>query len=82
MQGADTLFFYVRDTGCGISKEGQKRVFQRFVKLNEFAQGTGLGLPICQNIVQKMGGEIGVTSDGEGKGSTFWFTIPYIPVEP
>lgn len=82
MQGADTLFFYVRDTGCGISKEGQKRVFQRFVKLNEFAQGTGLGLPICQNIVQKMGGEIGVTSDGEGKGSMFWFTIPYIPVEP
>ena len=79
LQGEDTLYFFVRDTGCGISKEGQARIFQRFVKLNEFAQGTGLGLSICQNIINKMKGTIGVKSDGEGKGSTFWFTIPYLP---
>lgn len=71
--------FFVRDTGCGISPEGQKRVFQRFVKLNDFAQGTGLGLTISQSIVKKLGGEIGVESEGVGHGSTFWFTVPYTP---
>ena len=79
LQGENTLYFFVRDTGCGISKEGQARIFQRFVKLNEFAQGTGLGLSICQNIINRMKGTIGVKSDGGGKGSTFWFTIPYLP---
>lgn len=73
------LYFYVRDTGIGISPQNQKRIFDRFTKLNNFAQGTGLGLSICQNIVEKMHGEIGVRSEGEGKGSTFWFTIPYQP---
>ena len=71
----DMLRFYVADTGCGISKEKQAEVFERFVKLNDFAQGTGLGLPICKTIVNKMGGEIGVDSE-LGKGSTFWFVIP------
>ena len=67
--------FYVTDTGCGIPKEKQKSVFGRFVKLNNFAQGTGLGLSICQTLVEHMGGSIGVESE-EGKGSTFWFTLP------
>ena len=75
----DMLYFYVRDTGCGIPKEGQERIFQRFVKLNDFIQGTGLGLSICQTIVDKMHGKIGVYSQGEGTGSTFWFTVPYKP---
>ncbi len=70
--------FYVTDTGCGIPKEKQKSVFGRFVKLNNFAQGTGLGLSICQTLVEHMGGSIGVESE-EGKGSTFWFTLPYKP---
>lgn len=71
----DMLRFYVSDTGCGISREKQADIFERFVKLNDFAQGTGLGLPICKTIVNKMGGEIGVDSE-PGKGSTFWFVIP------
>lgn len=71
------LRFYVTDTGCGIPQEKQADIFMRFVKLNGFAQGTGLGLPICKTIVNKMGGEIGVESE-PGKGSTFWFTIPNI----
>ena len=71
----DKLLFYVRDTGCGIEPEKKDLVFNRFVKLNSFAQGTGLGLAICQMIVKKMGGEIGAESQ-LGKGSTFWFTLP------
>ena len=73
------IYFFVRDTGCGISKEGQARIFQRFTKLNSFAQGTGLGLSISKSIIEKMKGRIGVESKGEGKGSTFWFTVPYLP---
>ncbi|WP_321517964.1 ABC transporter substrate binding protein [uncultured Bacteroides sp.] len=74
------LRFYVKDTGCGIPNDKQSTVFDRFIKLNSFAQGTGLGLSICASIVNKLGGEIGVVSE-EGTGSTFWFTIPYQPVE-
>ncbi len=74
------LHFYVTDTGCGIPADKQDGIFGRFVKLNAFAQGTGLGLSICQNIVHHMGGEIGVDSE-EGKGSTFWFDLPYVSME-
>ena len=70
------LRFYVTDTGHGIPKEYQKKIFGRFVKLNSFVQGIGLGLSIGETIVKCMGGEIGVESK-EGKGATFWFTIPY-----
>lgn len=70
------IYFYVSDTGCGIPKDKQKSIFGRFVKLNSFEQGTGLGLSICQTLVEHMGGSIGVNSE-EGKGSTFWFTLPY-----
>lgn len=77
----DKIHFYVTDTGCGIPKDKQKIIFDRFVKLSSFVQGTGLGLPICLNIVHKMDGQMGVDSE-VGKGSTFWFTLPYQPVEP
>ncbi len=73
---ADGLIFYCLDTGAGIPKEKQSSVFERFVKLNDFVQGTGLGLSICQNIAERCNGHIGVTSEGEGHGSTFWMWIP------
>ena len=77
-QQKDMLYFHVTDTGCGIPAERQGDVFKRFVKLDTFVQGTGLGLAICQTIVRHMGGEIGLESE-PGKGSTFWFTLPYVP---
>lgn len=80
LQEDHTLYFYVSDTGCGIPKEKKETVFGRFVKLDSFQQGTGLGLSICESIVHKLGGRIGVDSDA-GQGSTFWFTIPYTPVQ-
>ena len=70
------IYFYVTDTGCGIPKNKQALIFDRFVKLNSCVQGTGLGLPICQHIVSKMDGHLGVDSEVD-KGSTFWFTLPY-----
>lgn len=73
---ADGLLFYSLDSGAGIPKEKQASVFERFVKLDEFVQGTGLGLSICQNIANRCNGQIGVTSDGPGHGSTFWMWIP------
>lgn len=72
------LRFFVSDTGKGIPVEKQGEIFKRFVKLDSFTNGTGLGLAICQTIVRKLGGEIGVYSE-EGKGSTFWFTLPVRP---
>ena len=70
------LYLYCEDTGIGIPKEKQKQVFERFVKLDEFVQGTGMGLAICKSIVERCGGKIGVDSEGAGKGSTFWVWIP------
>lgn len=69
------LRFYVTDTGKGIAEENLPHVFERFAKFDSFIQGTGLGLSICQNIIECLKGEIGAESE-EGKGSTFWFTIP------
>ena len=67
--------FSVQDTGMGIEPEKQEAIFTRFVKLNSFIPGTGLGLPICQSIVTQLGGKIGVESD-PGRGACFWFTHP------
>ena len=71
----DGLYIYCEDTGAGIPKEHQKKVFDRFVKLNDFVQGTGLGLSICHELTQRMGGAIRLKSV-EDKGTTVWFSIP------
>lgn len=78
---ADSVYFFVKDTGAGISPDRQKLLFRRFSKQNDAVQGTGLGLSICKDIVETFKGEIGVESAGEGRGSLFWFTIPVSPVE-
>lgn len=70
-----TLLFSVTDTGCGIPPEQHKKVFERFEKLDEYAQGTGLGLSICKLIVEKWGGKIWVDSHYTG-GARFIFTHP------
>ena len=67
--------FSVTDTGCGIPKEKQKLVFERFEKLNEYAQGTGLGLSICKLIVSKWKGAIWIDPDYTG-GARFIFSHP------
>lgn len=68
--------FYVEDTGKGIPENQQSSIFERFNKLDEFVQGTGLGLPICKVIAERFGGTIHLKS-AEGKGSTFSALIPY-----
>lgn len=71
------VHFYVTDTGTGIPEEKHEAVFERFVKLDNFVPGSGLGLSICQSIVDELGGSIGVESQ-VGQGSTFWFTLPLL----
>ena len=70
------LYIYCEDTGNGIPKESQSKVFDRFFKLNDYIQGTGLGLSICKAIADACHGFIGVDSEGENQGSTFWLWIP------
>lgn len=67
--------FAVADTGCGIPADKSEKVFERFEKLNEYSQGTGLGLPICRLIVENLGGKIWVDKDYTG-GARFVFTHP------
>lgn len=66
---------YCEDTGCGIPQDKCDKIFQRFVKLNDFVQGAGLGLSICKKIAEMYHGKIGVNSK-VGVGSTFWFWVP------
>ena len=79
-QPEGVALFAVSDTGCGIAPEKQGAIFNRFEKLNENAQGSGLGLSICQLIVERFGGKIRI--DPEYKdGSRFQFTHPIHPAD-
>lgn len=69
------IYFYVSDTGIGIPDKDKPRLYRRFEKLNEFAQGTGLGLVICKVVTEASGGRVGFESE-EGVGSTFWSWVP------
>ena len=70
------LYIYCEDTGSGISLEAQEKIFERFYKINDFVQGTGLGLSICKAFADACHGDIGVVSEGNGRGSVFWIWIP------
>ncbi|MCI1720530.1 MAG: response regulator [Bacteroidales bacterium] len=76
VKGCDKLYFYVEDTGKGISAENLKSIFDDFFRLDRTVAGTGLGLTICRILVKEFGGELGAESE-LNKGSKFWFTIPY-----
>ena len=73
----ERLRIWVRDTGKGIPADRcDERLFERFVKVDEFVPGTGLGLSICRAIAATIGGQVGVEST-LGKGSLFWIEIPF-----
>lgn len=65
----------VTDTGKGVAEEDQTRIFERFVKVDEYVPGTGLGLSVVESHIKNLGGTVGVESS-LGKGSTFWFVLP------
>ena len=75
-QQREGLYAYCEDTGAGISPESQSKIFERFFKVDDFVQGTGLGLSICKAFTDACHGDIGVISEGKGKGSIFWIWIP------
>ena len=75
-QQHDGLYVYCEDTGAGIPVEVQDKIFERFFKVNDYIQGTGLGLSICKAFADACHGSIGVISEGQGHGSTFWLWIP------
>ena len=75
-QQREGLYAYCEDTGAGISPEAQQKIFERFFKVDDFVQGTGLGLSICKAFTDACHGDIGVISEGKGKGSVFWMWIP------
>ncbi len=73
---------FVRDNGIGIAPEYQDRVFNLFDRLDAGIEGTGIGLALIKRIIEVHGGRIWIVSEGEGQGSTFWFTLPENDGEP
>lgn len=78
--GSSRVKLSVSDTGIGVKPEDEERIFASFYRSEEAkrmdTEGVGIGLSVARNIVEKHGGRLSVTSAGEGKGSTFWFTLP------
>lgn len=81
LQKDHTIRFWVRDNGPGLTVDAQKKLFTPFMRLHkDRAQGHGLGLPIVQQIIEKLGGQVGVESE-LGQGSLFYFTLPAAVME-
>jgi len=78
----DVVRYAVTDTGIGISESEHKNIFLRFYRTDAAkrmdTEGVGLGLAMAKSIIEKHGGEIGADSEGENRGSTFWFEIPKV----
>ena len=72
---SEHLLLWVKDTGKGIAQQDQKRIFERFVKVDDYIPGTGLGLSVVQSHASHLGGSVGVESE-IGEGSTFWVRLP------
>ncbi len=77
----DTATIYVRDNGKGIAKEYQEKVFGLFNRLDNAIDGTGIGLTMVKRVIEHHNGRIWVESDGLGKGSTFYFTLPVAEIK-
>ncbi|MCX6690624.1 MAG: ATP-binding protein, partial [Methanoregula sp.] len=73
--------FFVRDNGIGIRNEDQPKIFGLFERLNPDIPGTGIGLSTVKRIIEAHGGKIWVESEGAGKGTAFWFTLPVVPAD-
>ncbi|MBL8091160.1 MAG: GHKL domain-containing protein [Anaerolineales bacterium] len=72
----EEVFIFVKDNGIGVARPYYKKIFGLFEKLDPNTEGTGIGLALVKRIIEWHGGKIWVESDGEGKGATFYFTIP------
>ena len=74
------IVYSVQDSGIGITPKDKHLIFSRFYRSDAAkradTEGVGLGLAMAKNIIEKHGGKIGIESEGEGKGSTFWFSLP------
>lgn len=85
MNNSSSLLFEIKDSGIGISKEKQDKIFTDYYQADDSTTreygGTGLGLSICKNLVKRFGGEIGMKPNSSG-GTIFWFTLPLISSSP
>ena len=79
--GKEKPVFFVRDNGIGIPVEYQCRLFTLFERIEVNVPGTGVGLALVKRIIEFHGGKIWLESEGAGKGTTFWFTLPGVPEE-
>ena len=77
----DDVVFYVRDNGKGVSPRYHDKIFGLFERLDHSIEGTGIGLALVKRIVEVHGGSIWIESEGEGKGSTFFLTLPGVEAD-